>query len=196
MGRAEGVRRGDGHVVVWRGAALGEESPALAQGVSPVGAQDIRPGGSDLVRDRPGDCRARTQAGTGDTVWRGIRRGPSPGRPCNPARPGRGGALLEAMSYRLPVIASNVGGITDIVADGKTGLLVPPADPAALAGALERLATDTALAEQLAEAGRQYVEEHFSWPAILEEWQSCYAAAVAAGGKGRVGSGARAAVSG
>jgi len=109
---------------------------------------------------------------------------------------GLGVVLLEAMSYRLPVIASNVGGITDIVADGKTGLLVPPADPAALAGALERLATDTALAEQLAEAGRQYVEEHFSWPAILEEWQSCYAAAVAAGGKGRVGSGARAAVSG
>src|SRR5207244_4058752 len=59
-----------------------------------------------------------------------------------------------------------------------------------------QLRRDTARAEQLAEAGRQYVEEHFSWPAILEEWQSCYAAAVAAGGKGRVGSGARAAVSG
>jgi glycosyltransferase involved in cell wall biosynthesis len=97
---------------------------------------------------------------------------------------GLGVVLLEAMSYRLPVIASNVGGITDIVEDGKTGLLVPPADPAALAGALERLATDAPLAAQLAEDGRQYVREHFSWPAILEEWQVCYAAAVTARGQG------------
>ena len=110
---------------------------------------------------------------------------------------GLGVVLLEAMSYRLPVIASNVGGITDIVADGKTGVLVPPADPAALAAALERLATDAPLAERLAEAGRRYVQEHFSWPAILEEWQACYAAALETtrGGR-RVGSGAGAAVSG
>ncbi len=92
---------------------------------------------------------------------------------------GLGVVLLEAMSYRLPVIASNVGGITDIVADEKTGLLVPPADPAALAGALERLATDASLAERLAEAGRRYVQERFSWPAILEAWEACYAAALA-----------------
>jgi len=110
---------------------------------------------------------------------------------------GLGVVLLEAMSYRLPVIASNVGGITDIVADGKTGVLVPPADPAALAAALERLATDAPLAERLAEAGRRYVQEHFSWPAILEEWEACYAAALETTRRGRrVGSGAGAAVSG
>src|SRR5437879_8054282 len=51
---------------------------------------------------------------------------------------GLGVVLLEAMSYHLPVIASNVGGITDIVADGETGLLVPPADPVAPAPRLER----------------------------------------------------------
>jgi len=107
---------------------------------------------------------------------------------------GLGVVLLEAMSYRLPVIASKVGGITDIVADGRTGLLVPPADAVALASALERLATDAPLAERLAEAGRQYVQEHFSWPALLEDWQACYAAALEAA-RGRVGHGARAAVS-
>src|SRR5439155_1687474 len=69
---------------------------------------------------------------------------------------GLGVVLLEAMSYHLPVVASNVGGITDIVADGETGLLVPPADPVALAAALERLATDAPLAERLADAGRRY----------------------------------------
>ena len=110
---------------------------------------------------------------------------------------GLGVVLLEAMSYHLPVIASNVGGITDIVADGETGLLVPPADPVALAAALERLATDAPLAERLADAGRRYVQEHFSWPAILEEWQACYAAALEAARRRRpVSSGADAAVSG
>ena len=69
---------------------------------------------------------------------------------------GLGVVLLEAMSYHLPVVASNVGGITDIVADGETGLLVPPADPVALAAALERLATDAPLAQRLADAGRRY----------------------------------------
>ncbi len=110
---------------------------------------------------------------------------------------GLGVVLLEAMSYHLPVIASNVGGITDIVADGETGLLVPPADPVALAAALERLATDAPLAERLADAGRRYVQEHFSWPAILKEWEACYAAALEAARRRRpVSSGADAAVSG
>ena len=110
---------------------------------------------------------------------------------------GLGVVLLEAMSYHLPVVASNVGGITDIVADGETGLLVPPADPVALAAALERLATDAPLAERLADAGRRYVQEHFSWPVILEEWEACYAAALEAARRRRpVSSGADAAVSG
>jgi glycosyltransferase involved in cell wall biosynthesis len=82
------------------------------------------------------------------------------------------------MSYRIPVIASKVGGITDIVADGETGLLVAPQDPVALAAALERLAVDPRLAERLAEAGRRYVQHHFSWPAIVDEWLTCYSAAL------------------
>jgi glycosyltransferase involved in cell wall biosynthesis len=91
---------------------------------------------------------------------------------------GLGVVLLEAMSYRVPVIASNLGGITDIVRDGETGLLVPPADVAALGAALERLAADAGLAKRLSEAGHRMVGERFSWPAILARWQACYAAAL------------------
>jgi glycosyltransferase involved in cell wall biosynthesis len=111
---------------------------------------------------------------------------------------GLGVVLLEAMSYRIPVIASKVGGITDIVADGETGLLVAPQDSVALAGALERLAADPRLAERLAEAGRRYVQHHFSWPAIVDEWLACYAAALdtARGRAGGAPSSARPAVNG
>jgi len=111
---------------------------------------------------------------------------------------GLGVVLLEAMSYRIPVIASKVGGITDIVADGETGLLVAPQDSMALAGALERLAADPRLAERLAEAGRRYVQHHFSWPAIVDEWLACYAAALdtARGRAGGAPSSARPAVNG
>jgi glycosyltransferase involved in cell wall biosynthesis len=90
---------------------------------------------------------------------------------------GLGVVLLEAMTYSVPVVASNLGGITDIVTDGATGLLVPPADSEALAAALERLAADPALAERLGAAGCRLVQEHFSWPAIVAQWEECYAAA-------------------
>ena len=90
---------------------------------------------------------------------------------------GLGVVLLEAMSYGVPVIGSDLGGITDIVRSGETGLLVPPADPAALAAALERLARGPALAARLGEAGRKHVAAAFGWPAIMAQWEECYAAA-------------------
>jgi len=91
---------------------------------------------------------------------------------------GLGVVLLEAMSYRVPVVASDLGGITDIVTDGETGLLVPPGDAASLAAAFERLAVDAPLVQRLGDAGRRLVQERFSWPAILAQWQTCYAAAL------------------
>jgi glycosyltransferase involved in cell wall biosynthesis len=70
-------------------------------------------------------------------------------------------SVLEAMAAGLPVVASDVGGVPELVRDGETGLLVPPARPAALASALERLAADAALRRRLGEAGRRRAEEHF-----------------------------------
>ena len=68
---------------------------------------------------------------------------------------GLGSALLDAMHAGLPIVASDVDGIPDIVADGVDGLLVPPRDAAALAEALKRLRADPALARRLANAAGQ-----------------------------------------
>jgi glycosyltransferase involved in cell wall biosynthesis len=64
-------------------------------------------------------------------------------------------AVLEAMAAGLPVVATSVGGVSDVLADGVAGLLVPPRDPAALATAIERLAGDPDLRCALGAAGRR-----------------------------------------
>lgn len=89
---------------------------------------------------------------------------------------GLGVVLLEAMSYGVPVIGSDIGGITDIIADGTTGLLVPPGDPAALAATIERVLRDPELARRLAEAGYRRVQEQFTWDAIAAKWDGVYTA--------------------
>jgi glycosyltransferase involved in cell wall biosynthesis len=70
--------------------------------------------------------------------------------------------LLEAMAHGRPVVATPVGGTPELVADGETGLLVPPRDPEALAEALRRVLDDPDLARRLGEAGRRRVAERFS----------------------------------
>ena len=87
-----------------------------------------------------------------------------------------GVALLDAMSYGIPAIASRVGGIPDIIEDGVSGLLVPPADPEALAAAIERVARDPAYAKRLADGGRERLRTHFSWDVITKKWEAVYSA--------------------
>lgn len=87
---------------------------------------------------------------------------------------GLGVVLLEAMAYAKPVVASRAGGIVDVVEDGESGLLVPPGDPAALAGALRRLAADPAAAARMGEAGRERVRTRFSWDSIAERLAGVY----------------------
>lgn len=88
---------------------------------------------------------------------------------------GLGVVLIEALAHGRPVIASASGGIVDVVKDGETGLLVPPADAAALADAIERFRTDPALAARLAESGRSHVADVFSWEGIIERLNWLYA---------------------
>jgi glycosyltransferase involved in cell wall biosynthesis len=70
--------------------------------------------------------------------------------------------LLEAMAAGVPVAATRVGGVPEIVADEETALLVPPRDPDALAGALARLLSDRTLARALAERAKEHALAHFS----------------------------------
>lgn len=72
-------------------------------------------------------------------------------------------SLLEAMSFGLPVVASRVEAIPEIVADGETGLLVPPRDAGALGAALAELLDDPARARQMGAAGRQRALARFGW---------------------------------
>ena len=64
--------------------------------------------------------------------------------------------------------------------DGVSGLLVAPADPEALADAIERVATDPAFARRLAEAGRERLRTRFSWDVITAKWDALYRTASAA----------------
>jgi glycogen synthase len=87
---------------------------------------------------------------------------------------------LEAMACETAVVASAVGGILEVVEDGKTGILVPPGRPDELASALRRLLEDPDQARAMGEAGRRRVEERFSWTSVAERTERVYADAVAA----------------
>ncbi len=87
---------------------------------------------------------------------------------------------LEAMACGTAVVGSRVGGIPELVAEGVTGLLVPPDDPVALADALNSLLRDPARAAAMGQAGRSRAVEEFSWDAIAAQTAALYAALYAA----------------
>ena len=86
---------------------------------------------------------------------------------------------LEAMACETPVVASGVGGILEVVDDGKTGLLVEPGRPDVLAAALGSLLADRQRARAMGRAGRLRVEAQFSWASVAAQTREVYAEAVA-----------------
>ena len=87
---------------------------------------------------------------------------------------GLGVVLIEAMELGLPVVASNVGGIPDVVVDGETGILVPEKDPKALAEAYKRLASDNELVKKLLAGAQKRIGECFNWDRIVERQIAVY----------------------
>jgi glycosyltransferase involved in cell wall biosynthesis len=83
-------------------------------------------------------------------------------------------AILDAMFAELPVVASDVGSIAEAVAHGRTGLLVRPDDPDALAAALRRLLQDPPLARRLGEAGREVALARFATTAKARRYEALY----------------------
>lgn len=87
---------------------------------------------------------------------------------------GLGVVLIEAMELGLPIVASNVGGIPDVVIDGETGILVPEKDPEALASAYKRLAADPELVKHLLAGAQKRIAECFTWDGIIERQIEVY----------------------
>ncbi len=87
---------------------------------------------------------------------------------------GFGVAAVEASAMALPIVATNVYGIPDVVLDGHTGLLTPSRDPRALADALAKLVEDSEMRHTLGEAGREYVASQYDWQQNTAQMDTLY----------------------
>lgn len=159
-------------------------------------AADLRAAGSEawflLVGDGPlrRDLEAEAERlGLGGvTVWPGLSRDVRPHLAAmdvysmSSSFEGLPLALLEAMAMELPVVATAVGGIPEVVVEGETGRLVPSDTPEELAGAVRSLLEDRQLRRRMGRAGRERVEERFSMTRMSREVHAVYRRALSTGG--------------
>jgi len=186
------LRRGDGPLLVFVGRLVAEKgADDLLQAVKLLAAElpDVT---ATIVGDGPERVeleRLAVRLGIGDRVsfagWlapgdvqRQLRAADVY---VGPSRPGTDGTIeaqglvfVEAMLAGLPVVATAFGGIVDAVRDGETGLTVPPGSPAAIAGAIRRLASDAGLARRLAERGRALAMAEFTREASARRISALY----------------------
>jgi glycosyltransferase involved in cell wall biosynthesis len=84
---------------------------------------------------------------------------------------GFGLVLIEAMAAGVPVVATDVPGIRDVVRDGETGLLVPAGDPESLAAAVKRIVEHRAIRQMLVATAKRDLSERFTWTAVIDEYR-------------------------
>jgi glycosyltransferase involved in cell wall biosynthesis len=90
-------------------------------------------------------------------------------------REGLPNVIMEALASGLPVVASRVGGVPELVHEGESGILVPPRDAEALAAAMRRLMdTPVARRREMGARGRRHVEENFGVGAVTDQWESLF----------------------
>ncbi|MBI4354775.1 MAG: lipopolysaccharide heptosyltransferase II, partial [Candidatus Omnitrophica bacterium] len=85
-----------------------------------------------------------------------------------------GRTVIEAQAVGVPVVASRLGALADIIEEGETGLLVEPGNPTALAAAVTRLLSDDALRRRLSQSARSRVEQRFSLEQMVEGYEAVY----------------------
>jgi glycosyltransferase involved in cell wall biosynthesis len=145
------VERGDAVLAILGGGPLESETRALAGELGLDGAV-ILPG-----RAETRDWLERADVFAHTSLWEGF-----------------GIVLLEAMLARLPIVATRVSAVPEVVADGETGLLVEPGDDARVAGALSALLDDPARARAFGEAGGERARREFSVARMTERTLRIY----------------------
>lgn len=83
-------------------------------------------------------------------------------------------AIMEAMAASLPVVATDVGGISELVEDGVTGILVPPGDCEAMASGIKNLLQDSDLRERMGASGLKKIKEEFSFEEMVHQMEKIY----------------------
>jgi glycosyltransferase involved in cell wall biosynthesis len=90
------------------------------------------------------------------------------------SREGLGISIIEAMAVEKPVVATNIGGVPEVVEDGKTGILVPPKNPEALAGAVIELLNNPGKTKEMGRLGRLRIKEKFTTGNMISEIEILY----------------------
>lgn len=89
-------------------------------------------------------------------------------------REGLPNVLIESMAMSKPIVATDVGGVSELVINNKTGFLIPPRDSTALSDVVIELLEDKEKAEKFGEAGREYVEQKFSLTQMVSKYENLY----------------------